>query len=165
MSLISKQLRQSVDRFEAKFIVDERGCWIWMASLCRRSGGYGGFYLDGAKHTAHRAAWILYRGAIPEGMHVLHRCDVPRCVNPDHLFIGTNANNVADMDRKGRRVNAPMRGEKNGRSKLTANAVLEILRGTGTQQEMAKKFGVSRALVGMVRRGDVWRHVRQGGQE
>ena len=73
-------------------------CWMWTGA---QKSIYGGFWLAGWQH-AHRAAWILERGAIPDGLHVLHACDNPGCVRLDHLFLGTHAENMADMSRKGR---------------------------------------------------------------
>lgn len=87
------------DRFVASYRVDESGCWLWRATGGRR---YGSLFVDGRREQAHRVSWLLHRGKIPDGLHVLHKCDTPLCVNPDHLFLGTHADNMADMKAKGR---------------------------------------------------------------
>ena len=87
------------ERFWSK--VDKSGdCWIWTAY--KRPDGYGQFGFEGTQHKAHRVSWVLANGTIPEGLHVLHRCDVRECVNPEHLFLGTNTDNMRDMIEKGR---------------------------------------------------------------
>jgi hypothetical protein len=100
--LTPAQRADALARFEAKFIPEPNsGCWLWTGGT---SGyGYGHFSLPvrGCR-TAHRAAWTLYRGQIPAGLHVLHKCDVRCCVNPSHLFLGTHSDNMRDMVRKGR---------------------------------------------------------------
>ena len=98
-------------RFEEKFIPEPNtGCWIWMVGANKQ--GYGLFWADGRPTRAHRFAYAKYVGPIPDGLHVLHRCDVPSCVNPAHLFLGTNADNVADREIKGR--GNPPYGERHG---------------------------------------------------
>ena len=80
-------------------------CWEWQAYRIPPPSGYGQFGMGGRRgrmHPAHRVAWLLWHGTIPEGMRVLHRCDNPPCVRPDHLFLGTQADNVRDMHQKGR---------------------------------------------------------------
>ena len=79
-------------------------CWEWMAS--RQAFGHGTKWIGGSVRLAHRIAWESENGSIPDGLCVCHRCDNPRCVRPDHLFLGTRADNTADMDRKGRRIPA-----------------------------------------------------------
>lgn len=79
----------------------ESGCWMWTRS--RQAQGYGDFRYQGKHYTAHRAAYEAFTGPIPAGMHVLHRCDVRACCNPEHLFLGTNRDNIADSVAKGRR--------------------------------------------------------------
>jgi HNH endonuclease len=92
-----------LDRFLAKVEPEPNsGCWLWMAGTNRKGGGYGQFIRGG--YGAHRFAWESFKGSIPPSLSVLHKCDVPLCVNPDHLFLGTHADNMADMARKGRSV-------------------------------------------------------------
>ena len=93
------------ERFAAKYMpVTESGCWLWLGPHMSQ-GGYGCFRFDGKNHYAHRAAWELAYGSIPSGLHVCHRCDVPLCVNPAHLFLGTPGDNVRDCRTKGRTRN------------------------------------------------------------
>ena len=94
------------DRFWPK--VDkspESGCWHWTGAM--NPSGHGVLGRGGRNHGAHRVSWQLHHGDIPKEMHVCHHCDNPRCVNPDHLFLGTAADNVADMVRKGRQAKGP----------------------------------------------------------
>lgn len=145
------------ERFEEK--VDRSGgpdaCHEWTSTLHRL--GYGRFY-DGAKRIyAHREAWRLEHGDIPEGIHVLHRCDNRPCVNPRHLFLGTQKDNMADASEKGRMA----KGVKNGRSKLTREQVKEIrrLRGKAYQKDLAKRFGVARNTICVIQLRQTWKHV------
>jgi hypothetical protein len=103
----------------------------------------------------HRAAWIAENGSIPEGLSVLHKCDVPACINLDHLFLGTNADNLADMAAKGRSC----RGEKNGMAKITAADARAIYEAKGTYAEIGARFGLTFQGVHMIKRGKNWRHV------
>ena len=89
------------ERFDRNYIPEPMsGCWIWTASLKKRN--YGSFSSGKKNLIAHRASWLLHYGEIPEGLRVLHRCDNPPCVNPQHLFIGTNKDNTDDAVAKGR---------------------------------------------------------------
>lgn len=91
-----------VDRFKAKVQPDPAsGCWNWTGAIIE-AVGYGRFGMPGGVDYAHRAAWRLFRGEIPEGIHVCHRCDNRRCANPDHLFLGTRSDNMRDCSTKGR---------------------------------------------------------------
>lgn len=129
------------------------GCWIWTGTLFR--GGYGGMKINGHITPAHRVAWEAYRGPIPFGLQVLHRCDVRCCVNPDHLFVGTHADNMADRNKKGRQ----MRGERQHLSKLNADAVRAIRADAREHLEIAADYGVHRSIIGKVKRRTLWQHV------
>jgi hypothetical protein len=146
-------------RFWAK--VDRSGgpdaCWIWTGY--REDYGYGRFKVGGQNVKAHRFAFELNGGVIGE-MYVLHRCDNPPCVNPAHLFLGTNADNAADRAAKGR--DADRRGAENGRAKLNEGAVIEIraLRDRGVPlHDISAMYGVHRSVVGRIVRRELWAHV------
>ena len=112
---------------------------------------------------AHRQAWLFSGREIAHGLQLLHRCDVRNCVNPQHLFLGTQADNIADMDAKGRRGIAPQPGESNPMAKGTDALVMTIRRayaaGGVTQHQLARKFNVTRAFVCDVVRGKSWKHL------
>ena len=134
-----------------------KGCWEWTAALFR---GYGMFvHCVNRKQKswpAHRLAWTLLRGPIPEGMHVCHHCDNRKCVNPDHLFIGTNQDNVADMVRKLRHTY----GERNPSAKLTVVKVREIrrLRDQGwTYKDLAEEFKMTLSPIRDVCKWYTWK--------
>ena len=140
------------------YIVVPSGCWMWQGHICKRSG-YGTIGHDGKAIRAHRASWEKHRGSIPAGIDALHKCDVRPCINPDHLFLGTDVDNVADMDAKGRRY--VLRGEEHGLSLLTAEQVSEIRsrpRGYGTGIQLAEEFGISPSQVSSIRLRKAWAH-------
>ena len=156
------------ERFWAK-VRKSAGCWTW-SGACNRAG-YGQFKLSGRQLGAHRVAWELENGPIPEGMSVLHRCDNPPCVRHDHLFIGSAQDNMTDKARKGRTYRggptAPATGEQNGNSKLMEKDAQHIRalyvrggRGTTrsgpTQKELAQRFGITQTVVSKILRGELW---------
>ena len=148
------------ERFEAKF---QRGaeseCWLWTAAVRH---GYGAIWegrRGGKMLLAHRLAYELYTGReIPEGIYICHACDTPACVNPSHLVAGSAAWNMADMVAKGRHVT--LKGEALPQTKLTEDEVLEIRAAPGLQREIAKRFGVSRQLVGYIKLRQIWSHLK-----
>jgi hypothetical protein len=141
-----------IDRFEQKFIPEPNsGCWLWIAHVGgpqnSRPYAWNG---EGQEH-ASRVSWKFYRGPIPDGLHVLHRCDIPLCVNPDHLFLGTHADNMQDMRAKGR-------AWKGGAPKLTVRDVWEIrqLIGYFSNIELGEIYGIDKSQISRIKTGDSW---------
>ncbi len=132
------------------------GCWLWIGSIGNQ--GYGRLYANNKQNLAHRLSWGRFNGVIPKGMYICHKCDVPSCINPDHLFLGTQKDNIRDASKKGR---IP-RGEDNCLSKLMNNQVIGIRKATGSHDEIAATFNISRANVGAIKRGETWRHLIPG---
>ncbi len=139
---------------------------MWLG--CKGAKGYGHFFNGHGRRIerAHRLSWEFTYGPIPEGLHVLHHCDNPGCVNPNHLFLGSNADNVADSVKKGRRAN--QRGEKNGRAKLSevdVNAIRSayskgFIAGVEmTEVRLGIMFGVHNAQIGKIVNGKAWKHL------
>jgi len=128
-------------------------CWLWKAS--GPQGGYGSIRTDGnLKELAHRVSYRLNVGPIPDGMHVLHRCDVRRCVNPAHLFLGSNADNMRDRDSKGRGSKPPLHcGESHPRAKVTDAEVAQIRLSNKATCLIAAEFGISQSQVSAIRTG------------
>lgn len=139
-------------------------CWLWAGSTDK--DGYGWFSGFG-QVKAHRASFVLHFGAIPKGRHVLHHCDTPSCVKPDHLYTGTNLDNANDRKERGRGKWAS--GEANGQARLTRSQVARVrrLRSRGlTHQAIADRFGVSRTTITNILSGKTWRiPVGQGSRE
>lgn len=133
-------------------------CWVWTAS--RKKFGYGRFVIRGRQWIASRVSWEITFGPIPAGRHVLHRCDNPPCIRPAHLFLGTNADNIADREAKGR--TKTVRGSESGMAKLTEGQVARIKErytNGATIPELARDYAVSGGLVGMIIAGRIWQHV------
>lgn len=129
------------------------GCYLWTATTNEK--GYGRFNMDGRLESAHRVAWAAAFGPIPEGMQVLHKCDIPCCVNPAHLFLGTNDDNLADKIAKGRQ--ARLAGESNPKAKLTEEQVGLIRADPRRVSEIAREFGVSLPTIARIKDGSGWR--------
>ena len=135
--------------------VDKNGCWLWQRYL--NSWGYGRTVLGSKSWLVHRLAYTLTNGVVPEGQYVLHRCDVRRCVNPEHLFLGTLADNAHDRDRKGR----TQKGATHYRAKINGMQVLAIRASSKSDRKIAEDFGISPTQVRGIRAGKYWKHVKE----
>lgn len=133
---------------------DAPGCWLW--AQAPQPSGYGRVRIQGRSVFTHRLSWEVHYGAIPPGMFVCHRCDTPICVNPNHLFLGTPADNSADRDRKRRQAF----GSRISAARLTEADVIQIRSTQGmTYSAMARQFGVCKSTIGQIRRNQNWRLV------
>lgn len=153
------------ERFRKWYQVAPNGCWMWIGSVIlggKRSSSfaYGQWRNGKGEHElAHRAAYRMFVGPIPVGLGVLHRCDIPRCVNPAHLFVGTHRDNMADMWSKGRATPGVSRGESHGMSKLTEEVIREIRSSKENGPEIAKRLGISTTNVYDIRNRRLWKHI------
>jgi len=132
-------------------------CWEWKAARTTRSG-YGIMQFKGRPQPSHRIAWMLTYGAIPKGLYVLHKCDNPPCVNPNHLFLGTQKDNMADCVSKGRSA----KGSKSGKSKLVEADVIAIRKmgNSGVARKViAEQFHISATHVHALLSRKEWRHL------
>lgn len=146
------------EMFLAKVAPDPvSGCWLWFGMI--EPSGYGVTYLNRRKIGAHRLAWVLFKGEIPAGFFVCHKCDVRACVNPDHLFLGTPADNSRDMKQKRRH----QRGEQHAMSKLTEEQVVRIKAKLAENKlslsELAREFDVSQTAIWAIKVDKTWQHV------
>lgn len=177
---LTPETQQAHARFWSKVAISD-GCWLWLAHTIRN--GYGRFNAGARMVLAHRQAWEIAYGAIPEGLLVCHHCDVRypvgdityrRCVNPAHLFLGTKLDNARDMVAKGRQAcgdrhsthlypEIAPRGERGGRAKLTTAQVIEIrslhAAGNITQQALSERFGINSSTVAKIVHRQRWAHI------
>ena len=150
--------RKFVDRFWLK-VRKTKGCWLWQAALNK---GYGVVGFEGRVILASRVSWELANGPIPLGMGVLHHCDNPPCVNPAHLYAGTQADNFRDARQRGRIH--PCKGEDCGSAKLTIRDVHRIRKASAagaSWRQLAARFHVSHTAIGWVLQKKSWAHVAE----
>ena len=151
-------LNKTISRFWLKVdIGSDDDCWEWLA--CKNPKGYGQFQYEKSIQQAHRVSYMINIGKIPDGLFVLHNCDNPSCVNPNHLFLGTNQDNVQDKVNKNR-VHHP-KGELNGRSKLTKKDIRTIRKlyasGNYFQYQLGEMFGVTQPTIGSIVNNQTWK--------
>lgn len=178
--------QKAVARFWAKSEV-RKGCWGWLGTVYG-SNGYPRMWTGTKATGAHRFSWEIRFGALPEGLHVLHKCDTPTCTNPEHLFLGTIADNNKDRARKGRSCRGDAhwqrryperrktggeqwtrkhpelvpRGERNGNSKLDAGkvrAIRELYKDGFSQNQIAKQFKIGQSTISSILLGLTWKHI------
>lgn len=153
---MSRPIPITTERIEEKVEkIPEAGCWVWMGTTTVR--GYGQIESFRRKHYAHRASYEAFVGSIPEGMYVCHTCDNVYCVNPAHLFLGTQKQNLEDMARKRRST----WGERNPMAKLTSSDVVLIrqMKQDGVKtKDLAKQFNVRPSTISSIIRKELWNH-------
>ena len=138
--------------------MNDNGCWDWMGAKNKK--GYGSLSYQNKTTIAHRLSYSLFVGEILNGLHVLHRCDRPNCINPNHLFLGTDLDNSNDKIYKGRFV--ACYGEDNGNSKLTDDHVLDIknkIKNGFSFASIARKYEVSETTIAYIAKNKIWRHI------
>lgn len=172
---MATKIQPPESRFWPK-VKKSEGCWEWQA--CLSTSGYGYFFFRGRNCVAHRCIWEMRNGPIPAGLQICHACDNRKCVRPDHLWLGTQQDNITDMFNKGRENRPPEnrarglrnghttkpectpRGEKHGRAKLTLRTLDEIFRRYKIGDSAAKlgeEFGVTRSTIFRALRGETWK--------
>lgn len=137
-------------------IAMDNGCWEWQKS---KYAGYGRLVRDGGTWPAHGYSYFAFIGTVPLGLQINHKCHNKGCVNPEHLYAGTQKENVRDMDRAGRRNQAL--GPRNGNSKITKEIAQKIFDHDGSGRIIASKFNVSQSLVYAIKKKLIWRHIHE----
>ena len=144
------------DKIEKHTIrIPESGCWVWMSTI--HENGYGRVCAGKKPFYAHRVSYEQKYGPIPSGMMALHHCDVRCCVNPDHIFVGTQQNNMTDKVRKNRQA----KGISHGNAKLTEDQVLEIKYSSETSIKLAAKFDYPASMIRAIKNGNLWKHLEK----
>lgn len=135
------------------------GCLLWLGDTIGH--GYGRFRHHNRLLRAHRVSWELANGPVPAGLFVLHRCDVPACINPRHLFLGTQAENNADMIAKGRFGARGPKGEAHGSARLSEAQAISIIGDGRHYKAIAEEYGIVPDHVLAIKAGRAWKHLQQ----
>lgn len=144
------------ESFDSKYKKMDNGCWEWLAT--KNQDGYGRVKRFGKLESAHRVSYELYKGELGD-KHVLHSCDNPSCVNPEHLWLGTHLENQKDKANKGRAKTTSMTGESHPKHKLTTEQVLFIKNSSLPTRVLMDMFHVSEMLIYGIRKGTRWKHL------
>lgn len=148
-----RELLTMMASFESKVMPEPNtGCWLWSGGYDK--DGYGNFYINRKPNRAHRVSYRIFKGEIGDRL-VLHHCDVPSCVNPEHLFLGTHKENMRDKVSKNRCA----KGENHGMSKLKDDQVREIRLSTDSNRKLAKKYNVNKKLIIELKKRNIWKHI------
>lgn len=149
--MAGKPKQSEVDRFMSHVHKHDSGCWLWTAY--RMKSGYGFFSTPVKNELSHRASYRLFKGQL-DTRDVMHQCDTPSCVNPNHLVLGTRLENMQDSKCKGRTCI----GERHGRSKLTDEQVEFIRKSSKLQRKIAAEFGITQSHVSALKNGKKWQN-------
>lgn len=141
-------------RWWQQYRILENGCWEWSGSITNY--GYGQKQINKKMYRAHRLFWEKSKGPIPSGMLVCHHCDNRKCVNPDHLFVGTHKDNLVDCKNKGRNL----AGENHHNRKLSKAQVIKIRTDHRPFVEIAKEYQVHPTTIGYIKNGKTWQSVK-----
>ncbi len=155
---------EQIAAFHGAYVIHPTGydtpCWVWIGAL---HDTYGHFHYEGRSQPAHRVSWKIFKGDIPAGLFVCHKCDFRPCVNPAHLFLGSNAENQQDAAAKGRKRS--QFGERHHRARLAEEEVRKIRAllafGESSQAEIGRRFDVSRYTINSIARGRGWKHQKE----
>lgn len=159
MMIFEQTIEARTKRFMKHIEKRPNGCWMWIGAT-ESDGRYGVVAHNKKIKRSHRVSWELHRGKIPKGLYVCHKCDVTLCVNPKHLFVGTQLDNMRDCSRKGRTRKTPQLGEAHGRHKLSQSDVdyiKHIVANTNLfRREIGTIFGVCSGTIGHIANGKTW---------
>jgi hypothetical protein len=145
-----------LENFKSRYVLEPNsGCWLWIGALTLDGYGQVDWAVIGGNHTAHRLSWKLFRGPLADGEHVLHSCDTPHCVNPNHLFKGNQQVNMADRNAKDRQS----KGEDHGHARLSQEQAIAIISDLRTLHEIARDYDIASTTVSAVKTGRSWRHL------
>ena len=144
----------TINRFHkhAKILQDIFACWLWLGA---KSHGYAAFYAEGRVQYAHQISFRIFTGVIPNGLDVLHTCNTKLCINPNHLYLGTDTENGADRVRDGISV----KGSKAGQAKLTDDLVKYVRYSCKSHSELSRELNVGISTIWSVRNGISWTHI------
>lgn len=146
-------------RFMEKVIPEPNsGCWLWTGLMA--NDRYGAIKFSGKKRLAHRISYALFCGEISKDLDVCHKCDTPLCVNPQHLFLATHAENMQDMHKKNRHKYVSHAGSANGRAKITEKDVKYIRESAEDSYVLSLKFDLNPDYINQIRQGKHWSHVK-----
>ena len=150
-----------INRIIDNTVEDDNGCWLWQKSLSM--SGYGRISINSFDYRVHRISYQEFVGEIPDGLYVLHECDVRSCCNPDHLFVGTQQDNMDDMKDKNR--HSVIKGSNHYNAKLTEDNIKIIktllLYTDKTQKEIGEIFGVLPNTISRIKTGNRWQHLNR----
>lgn len=160
---LPKLTLKGIVRFSQSLVISkkERGCWMWTGAFTKN--GYGLFWFGRRQYLAHRISYLLHFGNDPGPMLVCHKCDNKKCVRPAHFFLGTHADNHADMMNKGRHPQRGPKGEAHSKSKLKNGDIPKIralIKAGERSKDIAPKFGVSPATIWQIKTKRTWSHIK-----